>query len=586
MRVDRRRTNMVLRGLAVATTAYLAHMPAAAADFQPGERITISAHAGVPVPGDFDGDGHVDVLFYNPGSRPDPFLKGGPGGFEVFPNRYVVSGTGYTPVSGDFDGSGTNDILWYRPGTGTDFYWYFASDGTYTSAATRIDGVYTVVVGDFDGNTVDDLFWYAPGTKTDFVWYSNPDGSHRSVARSVKGTYIPVAGDFDGNTVDDILWYLPGTGADFQWNFRPDRTYASVPRTINGIYKPFAGDFDANTVDDIFWFAPGPAVDHVWSHPPGGASYTSRRASQGGSFTGIAGNYDTDPAEEIFWAGTGTSELWADPPGEYWWSDTYLDNLTPTPEGPRTGYDRDLFDHWILRFGGACDTREVVLYRESRTAARVDIDDCSIDQGRWLSYFDNTTVTLASSLHVDHLVPLAEAWDSGAAAWTADTRRSFANDIGVDYALVAVTAAANTSKSDSDPAEWQPPTASARCRYASEWVAVKDRWNLTADPAELDALDQMLHTCPSDTPLLPPDPRIPPAYYDPTPPPPPPPTCSTNGNAYTPANGGCIDRYDANRNGDINCAELPAAAKPVRVKNPAVDPYNLDADNDGWGCDA
>ncbi|HUW01419.1 MAG TPA: excalibur calcium-binding domain-containing protein [Acidimicrobiales bacterium] len=50
---------------------------------------------------------------------------------------------------------------------------------------------------------------------------------------------------------------------------------------------------------------------------------------------------------------------------------------------------------------------------------------------------------------------------------------------------------------------------------------------------------------------------------------------------------GCIDRYDANSNGDINCTELPSAAKPVTVKNPSYYPYGLvgDGDGDGIGCE-
>ena len=55
---------------------------------------------------------------------------------------------------------------------------------------------------------------------------------------------------------------------------------------------------------------------------------------------------------------------------------------------------------------------------------------------------------------------------------------------------------------------------------------------------------------------------------------------------YRTANGADIDLYDENGNGDINCGELPAAAKPVEVITPGNDPYDLDRDGDGWGCDS
>ncbi|CAL9674121.1 hypothetical protein SUDANB176_07636 (plasmid) [Streptomyces sp. enrichment culture] len=79
-------------------------------------------------------------------------------------------------------------------------------------------------------------------------------------------------------------------------------------------------------------------------------------------------------------------------------------------------------------------------------------------------------VTSASGLDIDHMVPLAESWDSGASAWTAQRREAYANDQGADASLVAVTARSNRSKADQDPAEWLPPAAGVHCRYVAEWL--------------------------------------------------------------------------------------------------------------------
>jgi hypothetical protein len=64
------------------------------------------------------------------------------------------------------------------------------------------------------------------------------------------------------------------------------------------------------------------------------------------------------------------------------------------------------------------------------------------------------STTNASGFDVDHFVPLAEAWDSGAANWDSATRQAFANDLDFSMSLIAVTASSNRSKSDRDPAEW------------------------------------------------------------------------------------------------------------------------------------
>lgn len=97
-------------------------------------------------------------------------------------------------------------------------------------------------------------------------------------------------------------------------------------------------------------------------------------------------------------------------------------------------------------------------------------------------------VTVAGALDIEHMVPLAEAWDSGASAWSAARREAYANDQGQASSLVAVTARSNRSKADQDPAEWLPPPANALCRYAAEWTATKLRWNLAVDELEQDRL--------------------------------------------------------------------------------------------------
>jgi hypothetical protein len=119
--------------------------------------------------------------------------------------------------------------------------------------------------------------------------------------------------------------------------------------------------------------------------------------------------------------------------------------------------------------------------------------------GRWWSYYDQVWVTTASGLDIDHTVPLAESWDSGASGWTAQRRETYANDEGAATSLVAVTARSNRSKSDQDSAEWLPPAAEVHCRYVAEWVATKLRWSLTADEAEVAALRETAAGCPDQS---------------------------------------------------------------------------------------
>ena len=171
-----------------------------------------------------------------------------------------------------------------------------------------------------------------------------------------------------------------------------------------------------------------------------------------------------------------------------------LGRLATAREHP-AGYDRARFVHWIDADRDGCDTRDEVLIAESRTTPRIR-SGCSVT-GSWRSAYDGVTTTRPSSLDIDHVVPLKEAWDSGAWRWTAARRQVYANDLGISASLRAVSATSNREKGDKDPAEWLPPLTSFRCAYATEWVVIKVRWRLTVDTLERAALRRILAGCPA-----------------------------------------------------------------------------------------
>ncbi|MFJ1799304.1 DUF1524 domain-containing protein [Streptomyces sp. NPDC088180] len=163
--------------------------------------------------------------------------------------------------------------------------------------------------------------------------------------------------------------------------------------------------------------------------------------------------------------------------------------LLKVNEENRADHTSSSFRHWNAGEDttDGCDTRAEVLLAEAVVAPTVN-PGCKLTGGRWTSYFDGQEVTGTGSLDVAHLVALAEAWDSGASAWTAGRREAYANDQGADVSLVAVTSRTNRQKADKDPADWMPPSPEAQCRYAGEWVSTKLRWQLTVDDRELEAL--------------------------------------------------------------------------------------------------
>lgn len=170
---------------------------------------------------------------------------------------------------------------------------------------------------------------------------------------------------------------------------------------------------------------------------------------------------------------------------------TYLGQLTVSAEGSSNGYSRDKFPHWITQ-SGTCNTREVVLERDGTDV--VQDSACAATSGSWYSPYDGATWSAASDVDIDHMVPLAESWRSGASNWTTAQRQSFANDL-TRPQLIAVTDNVNQSKSDQDPGEWLPSRTAYRCTYARAWVHVKHYYDMTVDPTEKSALQSVLNGC-------------------------------------------------------------------------------------------
>ncbi len=172
----------------------------------------------------------------------------------------------------------------------------------------------------------------------------------------------------------------------------------------------------------------------------------------------------------------------------------------PVAGKSRAGYQRTSFRHWNAGENptDGCNTRSEVLITEAVEAPTVG-PGCTLTGRSWFSYYDERDVTPVGSLDIDHMVPLAEAWDSGASVWTPARREAYANDQGQESSLVAVTARSNRQKADQDPAEWLPPSSEALCRYASEWTATKLRWGIAVDEPERDMLLDIAAGCGGNT---------------------------------------------------------------------------------------
>lgn len=169
-----------------------------------------------------------------------------------------------------------------------------------------------------------------------------------------------------------------------------------------------------------------------------------------------------------------------------------LGQLTVAKSGSMRGYSRARFPHW-REAGRNCDVRDTVLKRDGDG---IRLNGCNVVGGRWVSAYDKRTFTDPSDVDIDHMVPLANAWRSGADKWNDERRGDFANDL-TRPQLRAVSATSNRAKGDQDPSQWKPANRAFWCEYAADWIAVKHFWQLRVTVAEKAALSDMLDTCPA-----------------------------------------------------------------------------------------
>ena len=149
-----------------------------------------------------------------------------------------------------------------------------------------------------------------------------------------------------------------------------------------------------------------------------------------------------------------------------------------------------------------CDTRNDILERDLVDKTYVSIKRCptAVATGTLHDPYTNASVAfvrgnqIGASVQIDHIVPLALAWDLGARDWPEDMRLRFAND---PANLLAVGGQANQDKGDSEPALWMPPNMAFRCQYAVQFVAVLRGYGLSVDAASATVLREAASTCPT-----------------------------------------------------------------------------------------
>lgn len=184
---------------------------------------------------------------------------------------------------------------------------------------------------------------------------------------------------------------------------------------------------------------------------------------------------------------------------------TALDGIPTKGRAPKTGYSRSQFgqawtDDVSVQFGhNGCDTRNDILRRDlTDITIKPNTRGCVVLSGILNDPYTGQSVTFergaksSEEVQIDHVVPLSNAWQTGAQLWDEAKRRDFAND---PRNLQATYGPINQAKGDADAATWLPPNTAFRCTYVSRMVTVKALYGLWVTPPERDAMVRVLSSC-------------------------------------------------------------------------------------------
>lgn len=175
------------------------------------------------------------------------------------------------------------------------------------------------------------------------------------------------------------------------------------------------------------------------------------------------------------------------------------------PLSPENYNRKKHFGSWIHdpNDNTCMNTRAQILARDSSVAVTMKPNNhCIVDTGQWEDPYSGVVRTSAREMQIDHVVPLKNAFISGAWSWKTEKRCLYANFMANHFHLIAVDGHENMAKGDSAPDQYLPPSKKYICTYLQEWLKIKMIWNLTMTQAEATSIRDNVNQYGCDTSLL------------------------------------------------------------------------------------
>lgn len=215
---------------------------------------------------------------------------------------------GSNHVPGDFNGDGTSDLLWFNPLQSQVGYWTMNAtpiantvdtSGGVTRTGARTfkvtPGYFVGAAGDFNDDGYADLV-FTSAKRDLWLWSNSQQGGFISTEI---GSYpsqwqLLGAGDVDGDGYDDLLWLDPSDCKFAYWTMRgATRTGYQIMNVACGYYPIGIGYYTSSNRLSILWSSAAHDL-YVWDSTGSGFVAYSLDPSLNGNFTNawaVGGGY-------------------------------------------------------------------------------------------------------------------------------------------------------------------------------------------------------------------------------------------------------------------------------------------------------
>jgi histidinol dehydrogenase len=243
------------------------------------------------------------------------------------PTATASDPTNINPPSGDFNGDGHPDLIWQDPLSGWAQVWYLGgSQGvTFTAAAnlTAQNAWRIVGLGDFNGDGNPDVVWQDPATGAAQIWLMGGPGGNvfqSAVTLSIGNSFrIMSVADFNKDGIPDVIWQDQTSGwAQIWFMGGPQGTAltAAVNLTLQNTWRiAGTGDFNGDGVPDVVWQDPVTGGVQIWylGGPQGNVVQSAvNLVSSSASKVAAIADFNGDGHPDVVWQDrvTGAAQVW------------------------------------------------------------------------------------------------------------------------------------------------------------------------------------------------------------------------------------------------------------------------------------